>query len=371
MSVSFTANDQRFMSRAIELAKKGRYSAKPNPCVGCVIVQNNEIIGEGWHAKAGEPHAEVHALKQAGDAAKNATAYVTLEPCSHHGKTPPCADALIKAKVSRVVVAMQDPNPLVSGKGIAKLRAANIDVSFGLLEAEALEINAAFAHKMTTGKPRIISKVAMSLDGKTAMASGESKWITGSAAREDVHRLRAQSDMVLTGIGTVLADNPALTARDGLEGAQVRQPWRVILDSQLQTPRDSLVLNSDARTTVLTCSDDQYAISAIKNKGCDVQVLAANTNGQLDLNAVSEWLNAQSVNSVMIEAGAELNGAFLQAGLVDELVIYMAPSVLGSQARGAFVMPLISKLADKIELIHKQTSTLGEDIKLMYTVKKG
>ncbi len=358
------------MERAIELASNGRYSAKPNPCVGCVIVHNDQIIGEGWHAKAGEPHAEVDALKQAKEHAKEATAYVTLEPCSHYGKTPPCADALIAAGVSHVVVAMQDPNPLVAGKGIAKLREAGINVSFGLLEAKARELNKAFCHKMLTGKPFIISKVAMSLDGRTAMASGESQWITGGAAREDVHRLRAQSGIVLTGIGTVLADNPKLTARDGLGVFAVKQPWRVVLDSQLKIPANAAILRGDARTSILTCSKDERAIAALTGNGCSVEVLKADSKGQVDLQAVGEWLNRQPVNSVMIEAGALLNGACLQAGLVDELVVYMAPSVLGSQARGAFSMPAVKQLSDKVELFYLKVVMLGDDIKLTYTVKK-
>jgi diaminohydroxyphosphoribosylaminopyrimidine deaminase/5-amino-6-(5-phosphoribosylamino)uracil reductase len=358
-----------FMTRAIELAKKGRYSAKPNPCVGCVIVQNNQIIGEGWHEKAGEPHAEIHALKQAAELAKNATAYVTLEPCSHHGRTPPCADALIEAGVAKVIVAMQDPNHLVAGQGIAKLRDAGIDVSVGLLEEQAAALNKPFIHKMTTGKPYVMSKVAMSLDGKTAMASGESQWITGAAAREDVHRLRAQSDVVLTGVGTVLADNPQLSARDGLGDLNVCQPRIVVLDSSLKTPLDAAVLAGN-KTTILTCSDNDQAKQALVKGGCLVQVIAADENGQVDLQAVQAWLNEQPINSVMVEAGALLNGAFLQAGLVDELIVYMAPSALGADARGAFSMPTISQLSDRIQLKYSTMDTLGDDIKLTYVVKR-
>ncbi|ORU93867.1 MAG: riboflavin biosynthesis protein RibD [Cycloclasticus sp. symbiont of Bathymodiolus heckerae] len=368
--MTFTSDDQRYMARAIELARNGQYSANPNPCVGCVIVQNNQIIGEGWHAKAGEPHAEIHALKQAGTEAKSAAVYVTLEPCSHHGKTPPCADALIEAGVSRVVVAMEDPNPLVAGEGIAKLRDAGLDVLVGLMEEEAVALNVTFCHKMMTGKPYIISKVAMSLDGKTAMASGESQWITGASAREDVHRLRAQSDIVLTGVGTILADNPKLTARDGLAGLQVRQPRRVILDSQLKTPCDAAIFGDDANTTILTCSKEEQRILALKKKGCNVEVLAADANGHVDLQAVYTWLCNQQINSVMVEAGALLNGACLQAGIIDELVVYMSPSVLGSDARGAFSMPTITQLSDKIKLSYEQMETLGDDIKLTYMVKR-
>ncbi|MBL4743541.1 MAG: bifunctional diaminohydroxyphosphoribosylaminopyrimidine deaminase/5-amino-6-(5-phosphoribosylamino)uracil reductase RibD [Cycloclasticus sp.] len=366
--MTFTSDEQRYMESALCLAEQGKYSAKPNPCVGCVIVKGGYVVGEGWHEKAGKPHAEVHALKQAGTAAKSATVYVTLEPCSHHGRTPPCADALINAGVSRVVVAMQDPNPLVSGKGIKALRDAGIDVSVGLLKEQAVALNKAFCHKMTTGKPFIMSKVAMSLDGKTAMASGESQWITGSAAREDVHRLRAQSDIVLTGVGTILADNPKLTARDGLGDLGVQQPRIVVLDSQLKTPLDAAVFGESSNTTVLTCSGNEHAISALKNVGCNVEVVPADENGQVNLNVVYEWLAAQSINSVMIEAGALLNGAFLQAGLVDELIVYMAPSALGSDARGAFSMPQVSKLSDRVQLNYMGLEELGNDIKLTYNV---
>jgi len=367
--MTFTSNDKAFMSRALELAALGKYSAKPNPCVGCVIVQDNQIIAEGWHQKAGEPHAEIHALTQAGDSAKNATVYVTLEPCSHQGKTPPCSNALIEAGVSRVVVAMQDPNPLVSGQGIAKIQAAGIDVSVGLLEEQAVALNTSFAHKMMTGKPYVMSKVAMSLDGKTAMASGESQWITGAEAREDVHRLRALSDVVLTGVGTVLADNPQLTARDGLGDLHVQQPRIVVLDSRLKTPLDAVVLAGNM-TTILTCSDNDQAKQALVKAGCLVAVIAADENGQVDIQAVQNWLNEQPINSVMIEAGALLNGACLQAGMVDELIVYMAPSALGADARGAFAMPTISQLSDRIQLKYSKMDTLGDDIKLTYVVKR-
>lgn len=368
--MTLTSDDQHYMSRALELAAYGKYSAKPNPCVGCIIVSEGDIIGEGWHKKAGEPHAEVHALKQASAEANGSTVYVTLEPCSHHGRTPPCADTLIDAGVSRVVIAMQDPNPLVAGEGVARLREAGINVSVGPLEEQARTLNKAFCHKMTTGKPYVISKVAMSLDGKTAMASGESQWITGSAAREDVHRLRAESDIVLTGVGTILADDPQLTARDGLAGFSVQQPHIVVLDSQLKTPLKSQIFSENANTTILTCSDNEQAIRSLRAIGCNVEVIAADSKGQVDLYAVHEWLVLQNINSVMVEAGALLNGACLQAGIVDELVIYMAPSALGSDARGAFSMPQVSKLSERVQLNYVDMDELGDDIKLTYNVKR-
>jgi diaminohydroxyphosphoribosylaminopyrimidine deaminase/5-amino-6-(5-phosphoribosylamino)uracil reductase len=368
--MTFTSDEQEFMTRAIELARKGLFSAKPNPSVGCVIVKNNQIVGEGWHLHAGESHAEIHALKQAGNKAAGATVFVTLEPCSHQGKTPPCADALIKANIARVFVAMEDPNPLVSGQGIEKLRAAGIDVSVGLMEQEAKSLNAAFIHKMKTQQPFVMSKVAMSLDGKTAMASGESQWITGTAAREDVHRLRAASGIVMTGVGTILTDNPQLTARDGLGDLPVKQPHIVVLDSNLKTPLDAAVFNSDAEVTILTCSDDVQMIKALRETDCAVEVVAADVNGQVDLQAVHTWLCEQPVNNVMIEAGSLLNGACLQAGMVDELIVYMAPSALGADARGAFAMPTISQLSDRIQLNYASMNQLGDDIKLTYTVNK-
>lgn len=368
--MTFSSDDKRFMTRALELAEQGKYSAKPNPCVGCVIVQGNQVIGEGWHEKAGEAHAEVHALKQAGDAAKGSTAYVTLEPCCHQGKTSPCADALIGANIARVVIAMQDPNPLVSGQGIEKLRSAGIEVPVGLMEEEAESLNTAFIHKMKTGQPFIMSKVAMSLDGKTAMASGESQWITGAQAREDVHRLRAQSDVVITGVGTVLTDNPQLTARDGLGNHTIKQPHIVVLDSKLKTPLDAALFNSGADVTLLTCSTDAETIQALRETGSNVDVVAADEKGQVNLQAVHKWLCGQPVNRVMIEAGALLNGACLQAGMVDELVIYMAPSALGADARGAFAMPTISRLSDRIQLNYASMDKLGDDIKLTYSVNK-
>lgn len=358
------------MQRALTLAKKGQYSAKPNPCVGCVIVKNNQVIGEGWHQTAGEHHAEVHALNRAGDAALNAQVYVTLEPCSHHGKTPPCADALINANVARVVVAMLDPNPLVSGQGVKRLREAGIDVQVGLLTEEAEQLNTAFVHKMKTGRPLVTSKVAMSLDGRTAMQSGESQWITGCEAREDVHRMRAANDVVLTGIGTVLADNPQLTARDGLGDELVKQPQRVVLDSTLRMPKEAALSLQAANVTILTCSTDEKAHDEILQQGYSVVSLNADKNGQVDLKAVQHWLNSQPINSVMIEAGAQLNGAFLKEGLVDALVVYMAPSVLGSDARGAFMMPNVTKLADGVRLTYEEMQPIGDDIKLTYTVNR-
>lgn len=367
--MAFTADDNRFMSRALELAEKGRYSTKPNPCVGCVLVQGEQIVAEGWHQKAGEPHAEVVALKQAGSLAQGATAYVTLEPCSHHGRTPPCAEALIKAGVVKVVVAMKDPNPLVSGRGIAVLREAGIDVSVGLLQEQAVQLNRAYCLKMKSSKPHIISKVAMSLDGKTAMASGESQWITDVPARQDVHRLRAEVDAVLTGVGTILADDPQLSARDGVADLMVTQPRIIVIDSKLKTPLEAAILANETNVTILTCSADDYKAKALRKAGCRVEVLPSNKRGRVDLRAVDKWLTVQSINSVLIEAGAVLNGACLKAGMIDELVIYIAPSVLGSAARGAFAINDLTELSERIQLSFVGMEAIGADIKLSYKTK--
>lgn len=369
--IEFSANDNLFMARALELAEKGRYSAKPNPCVGCVIVQNEQIIAEGWHQYAGEGHAEVHALKAAGPQAKGATAYVTLEPCSHHGRTPPCANALMDAGVKRVVVAMQDPNPLVSGQGVQRLRGAGIEVDVGLMAQQAQTLNQSFCYKMLHGEPWVMAKVAMSLDAKTAMATGESQWITGAASREDVHRLRAQSDLILTGIATVLADNPKLTARDGLDGRQVQQARVAVLDTALRMPLDAALLSGELDVTVLTSHNDRHKIEALKQVGCDVVVLPKGIDNRVDLIAVKKWLASQSINSVMVEAGAALNGAMLSAGLLDELIVYMAPSILGQSARGAFDIDGLARLADKIQLNLLSAGSMGEDFKLKYQIKRG
>jgi diaminohydroxyphosphoribosylaminopyrimidine deaminase/5-amino-6-(5-phosphoribosylamino)uracil reductase len=270
--------DTIYMAQAIRLAKRGTYTTQPNPRVGCVLVKNNEVIAEGWHVRAGQGHAEVEALKQTSNAS-GATAYVTLEPCSHFGRTAPCAEALIKAKVSRVVIAMQDPNPQVSGKGIALLEAAGIKTTNGILGTEAREINKGFIQRMLYKKPYVLSKLAMSLDGRTAMASGESKWITSAEARHDVQRLRAAASAILTGVDTVLADDPSLNVR--LESIDVKQPLRVILDSSLKTPTSAKLLGLAGRSLVLTCSENTQKIDALKQAGAEVYTLAKNKQGAI------------------------------------------------------------------------------------------
>ena len=361
-----TQQDCVFMARALLLARKGSYTTKPNPRVGCVLVKNNEIIAEGWHVRAGQGHAEVEALKHTQNA-QGATAYVTLEPCFHYGRTPPCADALIKAGVARVVVAMQDPNPLVAGKGLALLEQAGIRVSSGVLEAEAKQLNKGFINRMLYAKPYVTSKLAMSVDGRTAMASGESKWITSAEARQDVQKLRAASGAVLTGIDTVLADDPGMNVR--LDNIDVVQPVRVILDSSLRTPVSAKLLALEGRSVILTCSVDQQKIEALEQAGAEVYHLASDLKGRLDLQEVLAFLAEQQINDVLIEAGSVLNGAMMQLGLIDECIIYMAPSILGASGRGLFSMPDVSVMADKIQLQFVDMRKIGLDLRLHFKVQ--
>lgn len=362
MLSSSTLLDVDYMAKAIALAKQGRYTTDPNPRVGCLLVRDNQIIAEGWHQRAGQGHAEVEALKQL-DNATGATAYVTLEPCSHYGKTPPCCDALIHAGISRVVVAMKDPNPLVAGKGLKKMREAGIEVIYGVLEADARALNRGFVKRMTQGLPFIRSKLAMSLDGRTAMASGESKWITGAEARVDVQRLRAESSAILTGINTVLADDPLLNVR--LE-TDVLQPIRVILDSRLQMPENAKMAQLEGRSLILTCCHDEVKKHALEQFGFEVYLLAEK-QGRLDLKAVFEFLAEEQINEVLVEAGAVLNGALLESGLVDEWIIYMASCVLGHQGRGLFNLGAMQTMADKKQLHLQQTRQVGNDLRLTFT----
>lgn len=358
MADGLSADDHRFMARALQLAECGLFTADPNPRVGCVLVKAGAVIGEGWHQRAGEPHAEINALHAAGALVKGATAYITLEPCCHHGRTPPCSEALIAAGVSRVVVAMEDPNPQVAGQGLAQLQKAGIETRSGVMQAQAEILNPGFIQRMRHGRPYLRGKIAMSLDGRTAMASGESQWITGAEAREDVHRLRARSAAILTGIGTVLADDPSLTAR--LDEVDVAQPLRVVLDSQLQTPVTAKMLVQPGRSLILTVSSDAQKASALRDAGAEVEVFAEK-DGRVDLSAVMECLARREINEVMTEAGATLSGALMQANLLDELVIYMAPLMLGDEARGLLSLPGLQKMSDRVELNINDMRVVGND----------
>ena len=355
----FSAADHAFMAQALRLAEQGLYTTMPNPRVGCVIVKNDKVIGEGAHVKAGEPHAEVLALRQAGERAKDATAYVTLEPCSHFGKTPPCADALVHAGVAKVIVAMQDPNPLVSGTGLAYLAAQGIEIQSGLMQAQAIELNPGFISRMTKNSPFVRSKIAASLDGKTALTNGESQWITGKAARMDVQHWRARSCAIMTGIGTILSDNPSLNVRDiELD----RQPLKVIVDSQLRTPINSKVLQN-GRTLLAFAIDAQDKAEKLFDAGAELLCIPNNEN-KVCLKTLLSHLASQQINEVLVEGGEGLNGALLAAGLVDELLIYYAPKLMGSAAKGMFVMPAFTNMNQALNLQILDVRQFGTDIRL-------
>lgn len=369
-----SAQDSLWMAKALRLAERGLYTTSPNPRVGCVLVRDDKCVGEGWHHYAGEPHAEVHALREAGEAAHGATAYITLEPCSHQGKTPPCADALISAGVTRVVAAMQDPNPQVAGQGLAKLRAAGIDVECGLMDVAAHELNIGFCSRMTRGLPWLRSKIAMSLDGRTALNNGMSKWITGTAARQNVQHWRKRSCAILTGIGTVLADDPQLNVRESQpaiheqnvtlpETKALRQPLRVILDSQLQLPPTARILCGD-NVVIYTATSDARKISALEKPGIRIVTLP-NADGRVDLIAMLRDLAANGCNEVLVEAGSTLNGALLQAGLVDELVLYLAPQLLGNMARGMAQLGELTMLNQHIKLEWRDMRHVGNDLRIV------
>jgi len=348
------------MQRALRLAARGLHTTQPNPRVGCVIVKNGKIVGEGWHQRAGESHAEVLALNAAGKRAKGATVYVTLEPCSHTGKTPPCVDALLDASVGKVIVAMQDPNPLVAGQGLQRLQKNGIEVQVGVLEAQARALNPGFIKRMETGLPFVRVKLAMSLDGRTAMATGESKWITSEAARADVQKLRARSSAILTGIGTVLADNPRLDVRIASQnGAQV-QPLRVVVDTQLRFPAQAQMCSSNNGGKVLIASCNA---ESRQDLDCDILPLPAGTDG-VDLHALMQELARREINEVHVEAGAKLSGALLEAQLVDEIVVYVAPHLMGDDAFGLFSLPGLKKMNQRIELEFSDVRSVGKDLRI-------
>jgi diaminohydroxyphosphoribosylaminopyrimidine deaminase/5-amino-6-(5-phosphoribosylamino)uracil reductase len=355
-----SAEDHAFMARALRLAERGLCTTTPNPRVGCVVVRDGTVVGEGWHERAGEPHAEVHALRAAGERARGATVYVSLEPCSHQGRTPPCVDALIQGGVTRVVAAMQDPNPRVAGAGLGQLRAAGIATQCGVLEAEARELNIGFVSRMTRGRPWVRMKIAASLDGKTALLNGKSQWITGPDARRDGHRLRARACAVLTGFGTVRDDDPRLTVRD-VEVS--RQPLRVVVDSRLETPLDAKVLEG-GNVLVFAAIADRARIAALEQRGAQVIVLA-NAAHKVDLEAMLAELGRRELNEVHIEAGFKLNGSLLKASVVDELVMYLAPCLLGDAARGLFDLPALGDLAQRRPLAIRDVRQVGDDLRIV------
>lgn len=361
--------DHRFMARALQLGRKGLYTTHPNPRVGCLLVKDGKIVGEGYHRRAGELHAERNALAAAGAEARGATAYVTLEPCCHHGRTPPCSDGLIEAGVKRVVAAMRDPNPKVAGQGLAQLRAAGIEVTEGVMQAEAEALNPGFIKRMREGLPYVRCKLAMSLDGRTAMASGESQWITSAAAREDVHRLRAHSAAILTGIGTLLADDPAMNVRLtpqvlGLDDdLATPQPLRVVLDPLLQTPPAAKMLALPGQVLILCGEEARVRAASIEAAGAQVVTLPVDGE-RMDLHEVMAFLAAQEINEVLLESGAVLAGSMLAAGLIDELRVYLAPHLMGSGARGLFHLPGLLEMRDRIPLRITDLRQVGEDIRI-------
>lgn len=369
------SNHAHYMSLALELARRGWYSTMPNPRVGCVLVKDGQIIGQGWHVQAGLGHAEVNALADAGDRAAGSTAYVTLEPCSHTGRTGPCYQALIKAGVSKVVYGMQDPNPRVSGRGLQGLIDAGVEVVGPLCEADALALNPGFIQRMQTGRGKITAKLAMSLDGRTAMASGESQWITGPDARAQVQLLRAQSCAIISGIGSVLADDSALTIRAEqlpLENAEQlcqRQPKRLLLDSNLRLPCEAKILHQAGQTTIFYCTGDEQKQAELERAGAELVQLPANAQGQVDLVAFGAWLAQQEYNEILLETGAELAGAFMQAGLIDELKIFMAAKLLGSRARPLLALPF-EQMAQAVDLNIADIRAVGQDWLISATPSK-
>ncbi|MBA2778452.1 bifunctional diaminohydroxyphosphoribosylaminopyrimidine deaminase/5-amino-6-(5-phosphoribosylamino)uracil reductase RibD [Billgrantia kenyensis] len=361
--------DSAWMARALQLARRGNYTTHPNPRVGCVLVKNRRVVGEGWHVRAGEPHAEVHALRMAGDAARRATAYVTLEPCSHQGRTGPCAVALIEAGVKRVVVAMQDPNPDVAGRGIAMLREAGVDVVVGLLEEEAKALNPGFISRMTRLRPYVRMKMAMSLDGRTAMQSGESQWITGPHARAEVQRLRASASAIMTGVDSIIFDNSRLTVRasqlalDDAEAIAERQPLRVVVDTQLRLPQAAACLREPGRTLLATApGHDPQRRARLEAAGAEVVVIRAGGDGRIDLTSLMRYLVEQElVNELLLETGATLAGAMLDAGLVDEMQLFVAPTLLGGEARPLFALPGLTRMAQQRPLEILDIRAVGRD----------
>lgn len=357
--MTVTAVDTAHMAQALRLAERGLYTTQPNPRVGCVIAHGEQVVGQGWHERAGQPHAEVFALREAGEQARGATAYVTLEPCAHHGRTPPCADALIAAGVARVVIAAEDPFPQVAGRGIEKLRAAGMAVETGLLRDAARELNIGFFSRIERQRPWVRVKLAMSLDGRTALGNGESKWITGEAARADVQRWRARSSAILTGSGTVLADNPRLTVR--LDDQPFTPPLRVVLDRRLRAPVGSHVLDGQTPTLLLHAANAEPVDQRFEHIE---RVAVMEQSGALDLHAVLHLLAERSCSELHVEAGPTLCGALFAGGLADELLLYVAPLILGDAARPLLQLPILTDMADRWSLRCIDQRQLGQDWRL-------
>ncbi|MFZ3170636.1 MAG: bifunctional diaminohydroxyphosphoribosylaminopyrimidine deaminase/5-amino-6-(5-phosphoribosylamino)uracil reductase RibD [Carboxydocellales bacterium] len=368
-----TAEDKRFMRLALELAAMGKGRTNPNPMVGAIVVKEGKIVGEGYHQKAGTPHAEVHALKAAGLDAKGATIYVTLEPCSHHGRTPPCTEAIIKAGITKVVAAMTDPNPLVAGRGLEKLRRAGLEVVLGVLETEARQLNEVFLSYITSRQPFVLMKSAMTLDGKISTRSGHSRWVTGQKARAYVHELRDEYDSILVGIGTVLADDPALTTR--LEDKAGKDPVRIVVDSEGRLPLDAKVLTqkSDAPTIVaVTPRALEEKLAQLQAAGAEILVTREDSKGMVDLTHLMELLGQREIASVMVEGGAQINAAALTAGVVDKVAMFIAPKLIGGQQAPGPVGGIgIETMEEALSLENVRVRQLGQDILIEGYIPKG
>jgi diaminohydroxyphosphoribosylaminopyrimidine deaminase/5-amino-6-(5-phosphoribosylamino)uracil reductase len=354
------AADYEFMARAMQLAQRGLYTATPNPRVGCVIVRDGTVVGEGWHERAGAPHAEVNALKAAGERARGATAYVSLEPCHHHGRTPPCDEALIAAGIARVVAAMRDPDLRTAGQGMERIKQAGIEVATGVLENEARELNIGFVSRVTRGRPWTRMKIAASLDGRTALANGKSQWITGEAARRDGHHWRARACAVLTGIGTVRDDDPQLTVR---EVDTPRQPLRVVVDSRLETPLTARILTGGG-VLIACAAADEMKIGQMRDQGAEVIVMP-NAAGKVELPELLRELGRREINELHVEAGHKLNGSLINEGCVDELLLYLAPCLLGDRARGMADLPELADLEHRRTLKINDMRTVGGDMRIL------
>lgn len=391
---AFTPQDVRHMARALVLARRGLYTTDPNPRVGCVIVRDGRVVGEGWHHRAGEPHAEILALQQAGAAARGATVYVSLEPCCHHGRTPPCTQALIQAGVGKVVAAMSDPNPVVASRGVTALQQAGIPVELGLLHDDAERLNPGFLSRMKRGRPYVRVKIAASLDGRTALAAGESKWITGAAARADVQRLRARSSAILTGAGTVLADDPFLNVRnidcdpdsDGEHATEsvspeakgsesrpgmpngYRQPLRVVVEGSQRLHAGARLFALPGATLVVTANSDPEHAGRLRRAGAEMLVLPGESS-RVNLDDLLRHLAGRGVNELLVEAGATLCGSLLQGGWVDELVVYLAPHLLGGSARGMFDLPVLARMDQRVALEIVEVRAVGPDWRITARLK--
>ena len=379
----WTVSDYRHMSRALQIARRGLYSTDPNPRVGCVIVKDNFVLAEGWHQKAGHPHAEIEALKNATENhasadVSGATCYVSLEPCVHHGRTLPCTESLINAGIRRVVAATVDPNPLVAGKGLQQLMEANIETESGLMESQARELNPGFEMRMRQGRPFVRCKLAMSLDGKTALANGQSKWISGAESRIDVQQLRARSSAVMTGIGTVITDDPSMNVRSpelfqsavGGWSTHGRQPLRVILDSDLEITQDAKILGLSGDIIIFNDSDNEDKKKQLANLGVELVSVEAKRGPEFLGFALHYLAKEKEINEVLLEAGSSLSGEMIQAGFIDELILYLAPILLGQDAKGLFQLPLLEDMSDRLSLNFFDIRTIGKDIRIRATINR-